>query len=131
MLVAWAATLPTRIHGSYHPGDDVVPSTNFALPLCYVYDVTGSKERSAFLTPTQLYPDLHPNSNPDPTQERSAFPPPDTGNFLQDVGLRLLGFHNWPIGYLARHYETTLDANGEPVVPSHEQLPRGTVKKVA
>jgi len=88
------------------PGDDVVPSTNFALPLCYVYDVTGSKERS-------------------------AFPPPDTGNFLQDVGLRLLGFHNWPIGYLARHYETTLDANGEPVVPSHEQLPRGTVKKVA
>ena len=31
--------------------DDVVPSTNFALPLCYVYDVTGSKERLAFFTP--------------------------------------------------------------------------------
>jgi len=85
--------------------DDVVPSTNFALPQCYVYDVTGSKERS-------------------------AFPPPDTGNFLQDLGLRLLGYHNWPIGYLARHYETVLDANGEPAVPSHEQLPRGAVLKV-
>ena len=32
---------------------------------------------------------------------------------------------------LARHYETVLDAKGDPVVPSHEQLPRGTVKKVA
>ena len=35
-----------------------------------------------------------------------------------------------PIGYLARHYETTLDADGRVVVPSHEQLPRGTVFKV-
>ena len=117
----------------------MVPSTNFPLPLCYVYDVTGSKEWSAFLTlvspdrnpSPNSDPNLNPNSDPNPTQERSAFPPPDTGNFLQDVGLRLLGFHNWPIGYLARHYETTLDANGEPVVPSHAQLPRGTVKKVA
>ena len=118
----------------------MVPSTNFALPLCYVYDVTGSKERMAFLTPI-LSPTLAPAltltrkpelyRKPHPTQERSAFPPPDTGNFLQDIGLRLLGFHNWPIGYLARHYETVLDAKGHPVLPSHEQLPRGTVKKVA
>ena len=63
--------------------------------------------------------------------ERASFPPPDSGNFLQDLGLRMLGYHNWPIGYLARHYETVLDAKGDPLVPSHEQLPRGTVKKVA
>lgn len=37
----------------------MVPSTNFALPLCYVYDVTGSKERMAFLTPI-LSPTLAP-----------------------------------------------------------------------
>ena len=50
--------------------DDIVPSTNFPLPLCHCYDVTGSAERR-------------------------DFPPPNTGNLLQDLGLRLLGYHNW------------------------------------
>ncbi len=85
--------------------DDIVPSTNFPLPLCYVYDVTSSKERA-------------------------SFPPPATGNFVRDLGLRLLGYHNFPIGYVARHYETKLDAMGDPIVPSHAELPRGTVFKV-
>ena len=48
--------------------DDIVPSTNFPLPLCHVYDVTGARTRA-------------------------AFPPPDTGNFFQNIGLRLLGYH--------------------------------------
>ena len=78
----------------------------FPLPKCYVYDVTGSRERA-------------------------AFPPPNSGNFLQDLGLRLLGYHNWPIGYLARHYETVLDAKGRVVLPSHAELPRGAVVRVA
>jgi len=86
--------------------DDVVPSTNFPLPLCHCYDVTGSRERS-------------------------AFPPPSTGNWLSDLGLRLLGYHNWPIGYLARHYETKLDSNGKLIIPSHEELPRGRTVRVA
>jgi len=85
--------------------DDIVPSTNFPLPLCYCYDVTGSRERS-------------------------AFPPPNTGNLLQDVGLRLLGYHNWPIGYMARHYLTELDAQGCVVMPKHSEKPRGAVFKV-
>ena len=89
----------------YLNSDDIVPSTNFPLPLCYCYDVTGSAERS-------------------------AFPPPSTGNVFQDIGLRLLGYHNWPIGYVARHYETVLDEKGDVVVPSHDQLPRGMVFKV-
>ena len=63
-------------------------------------------------------------------RERRSFPPPNSGNLLQDLGLRLLGYHNWPIGFVARHYVTVLDAQGDPVVPSHEQLPRGTVFKV-
>ena len=53
-----SATTGARIFGRdadfaehFLNSDDVVPSTNFALPLCYVYDVTGSKERSAFFTP--------------------------------------------------------------------------------
>jgi len=85
--------------------DDVVPSTNFPLPKCHVYDVTGSRERS-------------------------AFPPPNSGNFLQDLGLRLLGYHNWPIGYFARHYVTELSQDGAPVVPCHDVKPRGAVVKV-
>lgn len=89
----------------YLNSDDIVPSTNFPLPLCYCYDVTGSAERS-------------------------AFPPPSTGNVFQDIGLRLLGYHNWPIGYVARHYETVLDEKGDVVIPSHDQLPRGMVFKV-
>jgi len=86
--------------------DDVVPSTNFPLPLCHCYDVTSS-------------------------QERSAFPPPSTGNWLSDLGLRLLGYHNWPIGYLARHYETKLDSNGKLIIPSHAERPRGRTVRVA
>ncbi|KAL1519309.1 hypothetical protein AB1Y20_022836 [Prymnesium parvum] len=85
--------------------DDIVPSTNFPLPLCYCYDVTHAKERA-------------------------AFPPPDSGNWLNDLGLRLLGYHNWPIGYLARHYETQLDEDGNPLLPDHATLPRGTVVRV-
>ena len=52
----------------YLNSDDVVPTTNFPLPLCYVYDVTGARARA-------------------------AFPPPNTGNFFGDIGLRLLGYH--------------------------------------
>ena len=82
--------------------DDIVPSTNFPLPQCHVYDVTRSAERA-------------------------QFPPPSSGRFMQDVGLRLLGYHNWPIGYLARHHETVLDEQGRVVVPSHAEKPRGAV----
>lgn len=64
------------------------------------------------------------------SKERRQFPPPNTGNFLADLGLRALGYHNWPIGYVARHYETVLDETGQVVLPSHDQLPRGTVYKV-
>ena len=67
-----------------------------------------------------------------PPQPAAVSPPapPSSGNFLQDLGLRLLGYHNWPIGYVARHYETRLDAGGSPMLPSHSELPRGTVFKV-
>lgn len=85
--------------------DDIVPSTNFPLPLCHCYDVTGAAERA-------------------------SFPPPNTGNFLKDIGVRLLGYHNWPIGYFARHYETTLAADGAPALPNHEDFPRGAVSSV-
>lgn len=61
-----SATTGARIFGRdadfaehFLNSDDVVPSTNFALPLCYVYDVTGSKERLAFFTPI-LSPTLAP-----------------------------------------------------------------------
>ena len=89
----------------YLNSDDIVPSTNFALPLCFCLDVTGCAERK-------------------------DFPPANTGNFLQDIGLRLLGYHNWPIGYVARHYETRLMADGAPEVPSHAEKPRGFVVRV-
>ncbi len=85
--------------------DDIVPSTSTPLPLCYCYDVTKSAERV-------------------------DFPPPDTGNALQDLGLKLLGAHNWPIYYFAHHYETKV-AGGQPVLPSHDELPRGGVLRVA
>ena len=45
--------------------------------------------------------------------------------------MRLLGYHNWPMGYMARHYETLLDGAGKVVVPSHADLPRGAVTRVA
>ena len=35
------------------------------------------------------------------------------------------------MGYLARHYETQLDAQGRLVLPSHADKPRGVVVKVA
>ena len=66
------------------------------------------------------------------TAERKTFPPPDpTGDPFDDLLLRSLGYHNWPLGYLARHYETTLDARGNVVLPSHAELPRGAVVRVA
>ena len=73
---------------------------------CYCYDVTASAERK-------------------------AFPPPDkTGDIVYDLIVGSLLYHSWPMGYVARHYETRLDESGAPVVPSHEQLPRGAVLRV-
>ncbi len=85
--------------------DDLVPSTNEPLPLCYVYDVTRCAERRDFR-------------------------PPSTGNFLKDLGARALLGHNWPMGYLARHYEVAADADGGATIPSHEDKPRGQVTEV-
>ena len=45
--------------------------------------------------------------------------------------MTLLGYHNWPMGYMARHYTTTVDARGELVVPTHADRPRGGVEIVA
>ena len=87
--------------------DDVVPNTEVPLPLCYCYDVTGAAERK-------------------------AFPPPDkTGDFVYDLILGSLKYHQWPMGWLARHYETRLDAKGQLILPSHADKPRGGVEKVA
>ena len=86
--------------------DDIVPNTEVPLPLCTCYDVTGCVERK-------------------------AFPPPEkTGDFVYDLILKSLGYHSWPMGYVARHYQTTLDADGRLVWPSHADTPRGTVVKV-
>ena len=86
--------------------DDIVPNTEVPLPLCACYDVTGCAERK-------------------------AFPPPEkTGDFVYDLILKSLGYHSWPMGYVARHYQTTLDADGRLVWPSHADTPRGTVVKV-
>ena len=66
--------------------------------------------------------------------ERKAFPLPgggSSGSALGDVGRRLLGYHNWPMGYMARHYVTELDAQGRLIVPSHGAKPRGAVVRVA
>ena len=85
--------------------DDIVPNTAVPLPLCYCYDVTGSAERK-------------------------SFPPPDkTGDVVYDFILKSLGYHSWPMGYLARHYETRVDG-GTLVWPSHQEKPRGAVEKV-
>jgi len=87
--------------------DDIVPNTAVPLPLCYCYDVTASAERK-------------------------NFPPPDkTGDIVYDLILKSLGYHSWPLGYVARHYETVLDKSGRPVWPTHSDLPRGAVVKVA
>jgi hypothetical protein len=89
--------------------DDIVPSTNFPLPLCYVLDVTGAAERKSF--------------------PRGGAGAAKAGP-LQRAGLWALGYHNWPIGYLARHVETKLAADGAPEVPNHAALPRGAVFRV-
>ena len=87
--------------------DDIVPNTEVPLPLCYCLDVTGAKERK-------------------------SFPPPDkTGDLVYDFIVGSLGGHSWPMGYLARHYETKLGAKGQLLLPSHEEMPRGTVVRVA
>ena len=87
--------------------DDIVPNTDVPLPLCYCLDVTRSAERR-------------------------TFPPPDkTGDLVYDFILKSLGYHSWPMGYLARHYETQLDAQGRVITPSHADRPRGEVLKVA
>lgn len=88
--------------------DDIVPYTRTPLPLCYCYDVTSAAERKSF---------------PLPGGGRS-------GDLGRDLLLRALGYHNWPMAYLARHYETVLDANGRVAHPSHDYLPRGSVVKV-
>lgn len=85
--------------------DDPVPSTNVPLPLCRVYDVTRAAERR-------------------------TFKPPSSGNWLADGAAALLLGHNWPMGYLARHYGTELDAGGRIVTPSHDEYPRGSVVRV-
>ena len=91
----------------YLNSDDIVPSSNEPLPLCYCYDVTGAAERT-------------------------TFPPPDrTGDLVYDLIVKSLGYHSWPMGYLARHYETRLDRKGRLILPSHAEKPRGTVVKVA
>jgi len=88
--------------------DDIAPSTNDPLPLCYCWDVTGAAERASFPLPGGG----------------------STGNALLDAGMLLLGYHNWPMGYMARHYETRLDSEGRLIVPSHDLLPRGAVNAV-
>jgi len=63
--------------------------------------------------------------------ERKAFPPPErTGDFVTDFVLSALGYHNWPLGWLAQHCETVV-ADGRVVLPSHDVLPRGAVAQVA
>jgi hypothetical protein len=89
--------------------DDIVPSTSEPLPLCYCYDVTRARERTDFALPGGGR----------------------TGSMLKDAGMTLLGYHNWPMGYMARHYETQLDKEGRLIIPSHEELPRGAVAQVA
>ena len=88
--------------------DDPVPNTSDPLPLCYCLDVTGAAERAQFPPP----------------------PPSGRGAFA-DLVLRALVNHNWPLGWLARHYEPALGADGHVVHPSHAQLPRGAVVRIA
>lgn len=76
------------------------------LPHCHVYDVTGCEERKDF----SLWG--------------------VTGNWLQDIGLVLLGYHNWPMGYMARHYTLQLDDEGYVAHPTHDDCPRGRVVRV-
>ena len=87
--------------------DDPVPNTDVPLPFCYCYDVTAAAARK-------------------------TFPPPEpTGDFLSDFVLSALGYHNWPLGWLARNCETEVAGDGRVVLPSHDKLPRGAVVRVA
>ena len=64
--------------------DDIAPSTNEPLPLCYCYDVTG-------------------------TAERASFPLPgggSTGNALFDVAMLALGYHNSIQGHFDSRFHT-------------------------
>ena len=85
--------------------DDPVPNTDIPLPLCYVYDVTGAAQRKTFR------------------------PPEPTGDFLSDLVLSALGYHNWPLSWLALNCETRV-VRGRVALPSHEALPRGAVVRV-
>lgn len=87
--------------------DDPVPNTEVPLSYCYVYDVTAAKERKTF---------------PDPVK---------SGDGVQDFILQSLKYHNWPMEWYARHSETLIDDKGLVRLPSHDDLPRGTVVKVA
>ena len=85
-----------------------MPSTSSPLPNCYCYDITKAAERAEFPLP---------GGGP-------------TGSAVKDVGMRLLGYHNWPMGYMARHYETVLDGDGQVVHPTHDELARGDIEFV-
>jgi len=85
--------------------DGIVPTTNEPLPHCYCLDVTR-------------------------TVERKSFRPPFTGNIFKDLGTWVLLGHQWPMGYLARRFETAVNEAGEIVVPDHEELPRGKIRLV-
>ena len=89
--------------------DDLVPSTSTPLANCYVYDVTASAEKRAFPLPGG-------GESPDRAK-----------NFI----LWSLGYHNFPMAYFAEHYRTVVDDEGRVQFPSHDDLPRGTVMKVA
>ena len=84
-------------------------STSAPLQNCFCFDVTRAAERASFPLPGGG----------------------KTGNPVKDAGMTLLGYHNWPMGYMARHYTTTVDARGELVVPTHADRPRGGVEVVA
>ena len=87
--------------------DDPVPNTDVPLSYCYTYDVTASAERKTF---------------PDPVK---------TGDGVQDFIFQSLKYHNWPLEWYARHSETLLDSQGRVRLPSHDDLPRGAVVRVA
>mmetsp|Transcript_21576 Transcript_21576/g.46461 ORF Transcript_21576/g.46461 Transcript_21576/m.46461 type:complete len:331 (-) Transcript_21576:185-1177(-) len=89
--------------------DDIVPSTSTPLPNCYVYDVTSSTEKRAFPLP-----------GGGETTDKAK-------NFI----LWSLGYHNFPMAYFAVHYRTVRDDEGRVRFPSHDELPRGTVVRVA
>lgn len=88
--------------------DDPVPYTSTPLPLCYCYDVTAAAERASF---------------PLPGGGR-------TGSIPKDLLLRALGYHNWPMAYMAQHFTTELNEKGAVRMPSHDLLPRGAVVQV-